>query len=82
MPITMHRKALATTRASRLSGANWSSHKIMYIAGLEVLRVSFNDCFSPSQALWEPTNQVISNVNTATQFSIPTPPERLQTFIA
>jgi hypothetical protein len=46
-------------------GANWSSHKVMYIAGLEVLRISFNDCFSPSQALWEPTNQVISNVNTA-----------------
>ncbi|HWN10037.1 MAG TPA: Calx-beta domain-containing protein [Pyrinomonadaceae bacterium] len=46
-------------------GANWASRKVMYIAGLEVLRVSFNDCFSPSQALWEPTNQVISNVNTA-----------------
>ena len=45
-------------------GANWATRKVMYIAGLEVLRISFNDCFSPSQAIWEPTNQVISNINT------------------
>jgi hypothetical protein len=45
-------------------GANWATDKVMYIAGLEVLRVSFNDCTSPSTVTWEPTNQVITNANT------------------
>jgi hypothetical protein len=68
-------------------GANWASHKVMYIAGLEVLRISFNDCFSPSLATWEPTNQVISNVNTAdpilfTDNDTSTSPRTNRTFVS
>jgi hypothetical protein len=36
----------------------------MYIAGLEVLRLSFDDCTSPSTVTWERTNQTISSANT------------------
>ncbi|HEY0078553.1 MAG TPA: Calx-beta domain-containing protein, partial [Pyrinomonadaceae bacterium] len=46
-------------------GANWTSGNIMYIASLEVLRVSFNDCFSPAPATWQKTNQVITDKATA-----------------
>lgn len=33
-------------------GVNWSSGNVMYIAGLETLRVSFNDAVTPAIASW------------------------------
>lgn len=34
-------------------GADWSSKRIMYQAGLTTMRVSFNECASPTAATWE-----------------------------
>lgn len=34
-------------------GVNFDTDKIMYIAGLETLRVGFDDCASPAQVTWE-----------------------------
>jgi hypothetical protein len=33
-------------------GVNWNSGNVMYIAGLETLRVSFNDTVTPAAASW------------------------------
>lgn len=45
-------------------GVNWQTGKVMFIAGLQVLRVAFDDCTSPSTATWQLTNQTVSNINT------------------
>src|SRR5215207_11292690 len=34
-------------------GVNWNSGNVIYIAGLETLRVSFDDSFTPAAASWE-----------------------------
>ncbi|MDQ6625025.1 MAG: hypothetical protein M3Y69_02630, partial [Verrucomicrobiota bacterium] len=33
-------------------GSNWKTGNVMFQAGLETLRVSFNDCTSPAKATW------------------------------
>lgn len=34
-------------------GANWNTGKVMYQAGTQTLRISFDDCTSPATAKWE-----------------------------
>src|SRR5215213_7235376 len=34
-------------------GVNWSTGNVMYIAGLETLRVSFDDSVTPAAASWQ-----------------------------
>lgn len=34
-------------------GANWNTDRLMFIAGLETLRVTFDDCTSPARATWK-----------------------------
>jgi len=45
-------------------GANWDSGAVMYISGLETLRVTFNDSMSPATAAWAdvsaPTTSITS----------------------
>jgi hypothetical protein len=33
-------------------GANWTTDRLMFIAGLETLRIDFDDCSSPARATW------------------------------
>jgi hypothetical protein len=33
-------------------GVDWKTNNVMYIAGLQTLRVHFDDCSSPAQATW------------------------------
>lgn len=45
-------------------GANWTTDRLMFIAGLETLRLTFDDCTSPARATWTdvsfPTTSITS----------------------
>ncbi|HKG12253.1 MAG TPA: sialidase family protein [Pyrinomonadaceae bacterium] len=45
-------------------GANWNSGAAMFIAGLQTLRVRFNDSASPATATWEDVSAPLTSVNT------------------
>lgn len=45
-------------------GVNWNTDEVMYIAGLETLRVSFNDCVTPAQATWQDKSYVTTSLLT------------------
>lgn len=45
-------------------GVNWSTDNVMYIAGLETLRVSFDDCFTPAQASWQDKSYLTTSLLT------------------
>jgi hypothetical protein len=45
-------------------GTNWQTGKVMYIANLRTLRITFDDCFSPAKALWEDKSAANTSVRT------------------
>lgn len=45
-------------------GVNDKTGKVMYIAGLETLRVSFDDCSSPAKAQWEDVSFITTSQTT------------------
>ncbi|HYX26843.1 MAG TPA: fibronectin type III domain-containing protein [Thermoanaerobaculia bacterium] len=45
-------------------GCNRDTGKVMYIAGTETLRVSFDDCSSPASVKWENTSALWTSVTT------------------
>ncbi|HEX8070312.1 MAG TPA: fibronectin type III domain-containing protein [Pyrinomonadaceae bacterium] len=72
-------------------GTNWLTGRIMYIAGFQVLRVTFGDCPSPANATWQdvtPPNSIspagldpiLFTDHMRTPSATPTPPNR--TFVS
>ncbi len=45
-------------------GVNWNSGNVMYIAGLETLRVSFNDAVAPATASWQDVSFITTGITT------------------
>jgi hypothetical protein len=45
-------------------GCNRETGKVMYIAGTETLRISFDDCSSPATAKWENTSALWTSLTT------------------
>lgn len=45
-------------------GANWDSGAAMFVAGLQTLRVRFNDNVSPATATWEDVSAPLTTINT------------------
>lgn len=43
-------------------GVNDITGKVMYIAGLDTLRVTFDDCSSPARALWEDVSFITTSI--------------------
>ena len=42
-------------------GVNFDTGRVMYIAGLETLRVGFDDCVSPARATWDDVSYVTTS---------------------
>ena len=55
---------LGTDSGEPTLGANWKTDKVMFIAGLETLRVSFNDATSPATATWEDKSFLLTSLAT------------------
>jgi hypothetical protein len=45
-------------------GANWNTGAVMFISGLETLRVKFNDSVSPATATWEDVSTTLTSLTT------------------
>jgi hypothetical protein len=45
-------------------GVNWKTNRVMYISGLETLRLTFDDCSSPPRELWEDKSYLTTSVFT------------------
>lgn len=46
-------EGMGTNAGEPSVGVSWSSDRVMFIAGLETLRVDFDDCSSPALDTWE-----------------------------
>jgi len=55
---------LGADAAEPTLGVNWNTGKVMFIAGLETLRVTFNDAASPATATWEDKSFLLTSLNT------------------
>ncbi len=57
---------LGTDAAEPTLGVNWNTGKVMFIAGLQTLRVSFDDnvCQSPVPATWTDVSAFNTSINT------------------
>ncbi|HEY1403139.1 MAG TPA: hypothetical protein VGB05_03365, partial [Pyrinomonadaceae bacterium] len=55
---------LGTDAAEPTLGVNWKTGKVMFIAGLETLRVNFNDAITPATATWEDKSYLLTSLNT------------------
>ncbi|HEX7312969.1 MAG TPA: sialidase family protein [Pyrinomonadaceae bacterium] len=45
-------------------GVNWNSGAVMFISGLQTLRVKFNDSTSPATTTWEDVSAPLTSINT------------------
>jgi hypothetical protein len=55
---------LGTDAAEPTLGVNWKTGKVMFIAGLETLRVTFNNATSPATATWEDKSFLLTSLRT------------------
>ncbi|MFL6232160.1 MAG: hypothetical protein ACJ76N_03425 [Thermoanaerobaculia bacterium] len=52
---------MGTSAGEPSIGVNRDTGKVMYIAGLQTLRVTFNDCSSPASAKWEDVSTTLTS---------------------
>ncbi len=45
-------------------GVSWTSGKVMYLAGLQTLRVSFDDSHAPATAFWQDVSYTLTSLTT------------------
>jgi len=62
-------------------GVNWSTGNVMYIAGLETLRVSFDDSVTPAVASWQDVTFPLTGIITLDPILF-TDPQTGRTFVA
>jgi Fibronectin type III domain len=55
---------LGTGAAEPTLGVNWRTGKVMFIAGLQTLRVTFDDSASPATATWEDRSFLLTSLDT------------------
>ncbi|HEX8474825.1 MAG TPA: sialidase family protein [Pyrinomonadaceae bacterium] len=53
---------LGTSAGEPSIGVNWNTGNVMFIAGLETLRVSFNDSVSPAAATWQDKSTLLTSL--------------------
>ncbi|HYP01743.1 MAG TPA: sialidase family protein, partial [Pyrinomonadaceae bacterium] len=55
---------LGASAAEPTLGVNWKTGKVMFIADLQTLRVTFNDATNPATATWEDKSFLLTSLNT------------------
>ncbi|HEV7515124.1 MAG TPA: sialidase family protein, partial [Thermoanaerobaculia bacterium] len=55
---------LGTSAGEPSIGVNWATGKVMYLAGLQTLRVSFDDSHAPATAFWQDVSYTLTSLTT------------------
>ena len=55
---------LGTSAGEPSIGVNWVTGKVLYLAGLETLRVSFDDSHAPATAFWQDVSYPLTGLTT------------------
>jgi len=55
---------LGTSAGEPSIGVNWKTGKVMFLAGLQTLRASFDDSHTPATAFWEDVSYTLTSLTT------------------
>jgi hypothetical protein len=72
---------LGTSAGEPSIGVDWATGKVLYLAGLQTLQVSFDDAHAPATAFWQDVSFLLTSLTTLDPI-LTTDPKTGRTFVA